>query len=141
LHEVHERHGDVRAGHVLVDQQTGLFRWIDFDYDFDYREVPFSLDILGAGDLIALIVGRGIIEAGRIEREPALAGMLDRLTPDDLSVVNRGRLMNLGKAYPYIPESLNRILLHFSSGAEVFYESMAELIDDLREAVSQLLRG
>jgi hypothetical protein len=141
LHEVHERHGDVRADHVLVDQQTGLFRWIDFDYDFDYREVPFSLDILGAGDLIALIVGRGIIEAGRIEREPALAGMLDRLTPDDLSVVNRGRLMNLGKAYPYIPESLNRILLHFSSGAEVFYESMAELIDDLREAVSQLLRG
>ncbi len=139
LHERGERHGDVRPDHVIVDSDTGLFRWIDFDYDFAHPEAPFALDILGAGNIIALIVGKGVIDAHRLDREPALAGALDRLDADDLSLIDRGRLMNLRKAYPYIPEALNGVLLHFSSGAEIFYETITEVLEDLGDAVSRLI--
>jgi hypothetical protein len=139
LHDSGERHGDIRPDHVIVDSATGLFRWIDFDYDFVHPEAPFSLDILGVGNIIAMIVARGAIDARRLETEPALAGVCDRLTPDDLSVADRGRLMNLRKAYPYIPEPLNRVLMHFASGAELFYENLGEVIEDLGAAVSGLI--
>jgi hypothetical protein len=38
---------------------------------------------------------------------------------------------NLRKVYPYIPEALNKILLHFSKGANYFYENTGQLIEDL----------
>ncbi len=139
MHEQGERHGDVRPDHVIIDAQTGLFRWIDFDFDFAHREAPFALDILGVGNIIAMVVGKGTMDAHRLERDPALNGALMRLSADDLSVVERGQLMNLRKAYPYIPGRLNRVLLHFSSGAEIFYETISEVIEDLGDAVSQLM--
>ena len=139
LHDSGERHGDIRPDHILVDSASGLFRWIDFDYDFAHPEAPFSLDILGIGNIIAMIVARGVIDARRLETEPALAGVCDRLTSDDLSVADRGWLMNLRKAYPYIPEALNRVLMHFASGAELFYEDIGEVIEDLGAAVSGLI--
>jgi len=40
--------------------------------------------------------------------------------------------VNLRKLYPYIPVELNRVLLHFSAGSEVFYDSVEELTEDLR---------
>jgi hypothetical protein len=43
------------------------------------------------------------------------------------------RVANLKKIYPYIPESLNRVLMHFSKGANWFYENTTQLLDDLRE--------
>jgi hypothetical protein len=141
LHDSGERHGDIRPDHIIVDSETGLFRWIDFDYDFAHPEAPFSLDILGVGNIIAMIVARGAIDARRLETEPALAGVRDRLTPDDLSVADRGCLMNLRKAYPYIPEALNRVLMHFANGAELFYEDIGEVIEDLGAAVSGLTTG
>ena len=136
LHEQGERHGDVRADHIIIDRDTGLLRWIDFDYDFMHREAPFSLDILGLGNIIALIVGKGVVDAHRPSCEPALAGATARLSSDDLSVVDRGHLMNLRKVYPYVPEPLNRILMHFSRGSEIFYETTSQLLEDLGDAVS-----
>ena len=38
---------------------------------------------------------------------------------------------NLKKIYPYIPQHLNRILLHFSEGAHCFYETTDQLLEDL----------
>ena len=46
--------------------------------------------------------------------------------------------MNLRKLFPYIPESLNSILMHFAQGAEVFYESTEEFLGDLRDALRDL---
>jgi len=135
LNEGGERHGDVRADHVIVDQSTGLCRWIDFDCDFVHPEAPFALDVLGAGKILALIIGRGVVDAHRLEHDRELAGAVGRLRAEDLSIVDRGTLMNLGKVYPYIPDRLNRVLRHFSSGAEIFYESVRELLDDLGEAM------
>ena len=43
------------------------------------------------------------------------------------------RVANLKKIYPYIPENLNRVLMHFSKGANWFYENTVQLLDDLGE--------
>jgi hypothetical protein len=40
---------------------------------------------------------------------------------------------NLKKIFPYIPESLNQVLMHFSKGANWFYENTAQLLSDLEE--------
>jgi hypothetical protein len=45
--------------------------------------------------------------------------------------------MNLKKIFPYIPESLNRILCHFTRGAEVFYEHIDEIVEDLNGVAIQ----
>jgi hypothetical protein len=37
------------------------------------------------------------------------------------------------KIYPYIPQALNRVLMHFSKGANWFYEKVDQLLDDLQE--------
>ena len=41
--------------------------------------------------------------------------ILDRLTEDDVNIVFHNRVNNLKKIYPYIPEKLNRVLMHFSA--------------------------
>jgi len=47
--------------------------------------------------------------------------------------VFNNRIANLIKIYPYIPENLNRILMHFSKSANVFYDHTLQLLDDLNE--------
>ncbi|MBS1243313.1 MAG: hypothetical protein H6R44_1068 [Nitrospirae bacterium] len=66
--------------------------------------------------------------------------MLDRLTDDDVNIVFHNRVANLKKIYPYIPERLNRVLMHFSAGAQVYYETTEELLTDLGEAWEALER-
>jgi hypothetical protein len=58
---------------------------------------------------------------------------LDTIEEKDLNIVFNHRVANLKKIYPYIPESLNRVLLHFSKGANLFYENTTQLLDDLSE--------
>ena len=45
---------------------------------------------------------------------------------------------NLGKIFPYIPPSLNRVLLHFSQGAPIFYETTDQMLEDLAVASSDV---
>ena len=59
--------------------------------------------------------------------------VLDTLSEADINLVFHNRVVNLKKIYPYIPESLNRILLHFSTGANRFYEHTEQLLNDLGE--------
>ena len=56
---------------------------------------------------------------------------MDRLAEEDLNIVLNNRVANLKKIYPYIPEALNRILMHFSKGSNWFYENTTQLLDDL----------
>ena len=58
---------------------------------------------------------------------------LGTLSEEDLNLVLNNRVVNLKKIYPYIPESLNRVLMHFSRGANWFYENTTQLLEDLRE--------
>ncbi len=51
-----------------------------------------------------------------------------------MNIVFHNRLANLQKVFAYIPDSLNRILLHFSRGANWFYEETPQLLQDLYQA-------
>ena len=130
------KHGDVRNDHIIVERDTGNYVWIDFDYDYDTEENPFSLDILGLGNILLYAIGKGLHNLHMIRKNTHLYGdLIDRLEPGDFSILNRRRLMNLRKLYPYIPVTLNEILAHFSTGAEIYYESVDEIIEDLNRCL------
>jgi len=50
-----------------------------------------------------------------------------------MNIIFNNRIANLQKIYPYINDSLNNILLHFSNGANIFYDNTEQLLDDLHE--------
>ena len=139
LHTHGFRHGDIRNDHVIVENGGGHYVWIDFDYEFDLPENPFSLDVFGLGNLLTYAIGKGFHDYYMIRNETYIYhDLADRLELEDFSLLHRSRLTNLRKMYPYIPPMLNNILMHFSRGAHVFYESVDEIIEDLNGYLSSL---
>ena len=61
-----------------------------------------------------------------------------RITPADFGLVTRNRIVNLRKIFPYVPERLNSVLLHFSAATEVFYDTVGELCEDVGAALADL---
>ncbi len=136
LHFHGYRHGDIRNDHIIVENDTGNHVWIDFDYDFEATENPFGLDIFGLGNILLYAVGKGYHDFHTISSETSTyRDLKDRLTTEDFSILNQWRLTNLRKLYPYIPKVLNDILLHFSKGSDVFYETTEEIIEDLNRCL------
>ncbi|MCF8127908.1 MAG: serine/threonine-protein kinase [Deltaproteobacteria bacterium] len=131
LHENGERHGDIRRDHILIEQETGDYRWIDFDFNYRHRENIYGYDLFGLGNVLVFLVGMGDVLLRDLRREgkPCLGTLNDA----DLNIVFNHRVVNLQKIYPYIPESLNRILMHFSTGANWFYENTVQLLEDLEK--------
>ena len=136
LHDHGEKHGDIRRDHVIFDRELQRNRWIDFDYNFVHGESMWSFDLAGLGNIIIFLVARGdVLVPDLYHNQRAL---FDTLWGEDLSISYKNRVANLRKIYPYIPESLNRILLHFSQGARLFYENTAQMLDDLAAARADL---
>ncbi len=137
LHDHGEKHGDIRRDHILVEKETGRWIWIDFDFNYLHKENIFGYDLFGLGNILVYLAGRGDITVQDLmqARSPAY----DRITKDDLNIIFNNRVVNLRKVFPYIPESLNLMLLHFSLGANVFYEDTYQFLNDLREARKDLL--
>ena len=131
LHENGERHGDIRRDHILIDRESGDYRWIDFDYNYRHRENIYGYDLFGLGNILVFLAGKGDVLVPDLRK--AEHPCLDVLDESDLNIVFKHRVVNLRKVYPYIPEPLNRVLLHFSRGANRFYEHTRELLDDLSE--------
>ena len=136
LHESGEKHGDIRRDHLIRDEVTGKFRWIDFDFNYRHGESRFGYDLFGLGNVFMFITGKGDVTTQRLLKDDP--DMLDRLSIDDVNIVFHNRVANLKKIYPYIPESLNRVLLHFSVGAKVYYDNTKELLEDLGEVRERL---
>lgn len=139
LHTRWEKHGDIRRDHLWVEHETGRYRWIDFDYAFDFQENPFGLDIFGLGNILLFLVGKGEHTRQTLEQGCFPEAVVASLTNDDYALMYGNRLANLGKLFPYIPIRLNRVLMHFSSATDVFYEYVDELLDDLRPALNDIL--
>lgn len=132
LHKNGFRHGDIRNDHIIKEADTGNFVWIDFDYDFEATENPFVLDIAGLGNILTYAAGKGFHTYYMIKNDTFVYKDLgDRIEPEDFSLMDRRRLVNLKKLYPIIPECLNNIFMHFSRDADVYYEWTEELIEDL----------
>ena len=136
LHEHNEIHGDVRRDHIIIDKATRRFRWIDFDFIFSHHENRFGYDIFGLGNVLVYLVGGEDI-IGRALREES-PEVFERLTQDDMNIIFHNRVVNLKKVFPYIPDSLNFVLLHFSTGAEIFYDDTGQFLDDLLSAADGL---
>ena len=131
LHRHGEQHGDVRCDHIWVESSTARYRWIDFDYGYDFRQNPWGLDMFGLGNILMQVVGKGLVTVQGLPEMGFSGETLSTLEPGDFSLIFKNRLVNMRKLYPYIPEALNQVLMHFSASADVFYESVDELMTDL----------
>lgn len=137
LHENGEKHGDIRRDHILIDGETGNYRWIDFDYNYRHRENIYGYDLFGLGNILVFLAGMGDVLLPDLKNREH--PVLSTLKEADLNMVFHNRVVNLKKIYPYISESLNRVLLHFSKGANRFYENTDQLLNDLAEVKSSHL--
>ncbi len=139
LHSHGYKHGDIRNDHIIVERSIGDYVWIDFDYDHESTENPYALDLFGIGNVLLHAIGKGIHDRHMIQRHPSMYGDLrDRLEPGDFSILDRYRFVNLKKMYPYIPLVLNDILMHFSRRANVYYDVVEEIIEDLNKGLNSI---
>jgi serine/threonine protein kinase len=129
LHDHGEKHGDIRRDHILIDRESGHYRWIDFDFNYWHRENIYGYDLFGLGNVLIYLVGMGDVLLQDLTQKGH--AVLDVLKDGDLNIVFSHRVVNLKKVHPYIPDALNEILLHFSKGANRFYETTGQLLDDL----------
>jgi len=88
--------------------------------------------LFGLGNVLIYLVGKGDLLLPELRRRDP--ERLLRLTEGDMNIVFHNRLANLKKVFAYIPDSLNRILMHFSMGANWFYEETPQLLQDLHQA-------
>ncbi|MFH0784532.1 MAG: hypothetical protein V2B20_21590 [Pseudomonadota bacterium] len=136
LHQHGFKHGDIRRDHIIVDGLDGQYRWIDFDYDFYLPERPFALDLIGLGNILLFILGRRNYSPVDVLEDPDMGEkVLGTLHMDDLALLSQDRIFNLRKLKPNLPKCFNDILLHFSAGTPVLYDSVSELYDDLAECI------
>jgi hypothetical protein len=138
LHNSGEKHGDIRRDHLWVEYESGNYVWIDFDYTFNFHENPFGLDIFGLGGLLLYIVGKGFYSHEEVRQLIGPNKKIPAIAPEDFLLVFKNRLANLQKIFPYIPDALNQMLLHFSSGSRVYYETMDEFLQDLTTCLKQV---
>ncbi len=140
LHKSGFRHGDIRRDHIYVEYDSGLFRWIDFDYDFYLPERPFTLDILELGNLLMFLIARGDYRDRDLLLDNPLINkaVLETISIDDFSLLSKNKIVNLQKIFPYIPTELNNICMHFSHKATVWYDSAEEFCVDLENFVASI---
>jgi hypothetical protein len=140
LHDHGYRHGDVRRDHLWLDRQSRRYRWIDFDYTFQSYENPYGVDIFGLLNVFLFLAGKGIHTRASLA-EQGRKDLAASLEPEDFSLMYRNRIMNLGKLFPYVPESVTGILRLYCIGSDTFYDTTEELLHDLlrcREDVASM---
>lgn len=139
LHRHGLKHGDIRRDHIFVDREDGHFCWIDFDYDFYLPERPYAMDLFGLGNVLLFLLGQNTFRPSAVLEDPKLGErVFNTLDTGDLALVSQDRVFNLKKIYPYIPEPLNDILLYFSTGTDVMYDTVEEFCEDLHRAVDHV---
>jgi serine/threonine protein kinase len=129
LHKQGLHHGDIRADHIIINNQTGSYVWIDFD--FEVSDVNY--DVFSLGNILLQAVGRGRHSLYDIRLHPwDYPDFKSTLSSKDMSLMFRHRVANLRKLYPYISEHLNDILMRFSVGVTDPYKNVDSLLEDLR---------
>ena len=83
------------------------------------------------GNILLFLVGKAVYTPLTLAELGLGAKLREPLEPHDFGLIHKNRIVNLSKLFPYVPEALNRVLLHFGAGTEVFYESVDELLADL----------
>ena len=136
LHDNGEKHGDIRRDHIIYSNGDGIYRWIDFDFNYWHQESMFSYDIFGLGNVLIYLAGRGDVTSWQLQEDAP--EILEKLSVDDMNIVFRHRVANLQKVYPYITDQLAFVLEHFSIGADTIYDDTEEFLEDLYEVRESL---
>ena len=137
LHDMDTCHGDIRNDHIIMDRDTGLYRWIDFDLTQHYPDY----DVWSLGNILHFAIGKGMVSFKAVQKSDGFSNQVKHsLNSADAAAFYRYRIMNLRKVYGYIPKKLNDIMMHFTISTEIFYESVQQIIDDLRDAMADLPR-
>jgi hypothetical protein len=84
------------------------------------------------------IVGKGFYSQKDIIRRLGDEKKAPDMDPEDFLLVFKNRLANLQKIFPYISKELNWVLMHFSAGASVYYETVDEFLSDLRPCLKNM---
>jgi tRNA A-37 threonylcarbamoyl transferase component Bud32 len=130
LHSNHMCHGDIRNDHIIIERGTGQYRWIDFDLNQHVSD----FDTWSIGNIINYAVAKGIVSFSHVLKSSKFSERIKQsLSPEDGGAFYEYRIMNLKKLYPYIPDSLSEILIHFTIKPRVYYKSMIQLIRDYRD--------
>ena len=90
-----------------------IFLEINLNKQFNYiqSENIYSYDLFGLANILMFLAGKGDVLLADLKNQKNLA--LNKLYKEDLNIVFHNRVANLKKIYPYIPESLNLVLMHF----------------------------
>jgi len=129
LHKRGLHHGDIRADHIIINNKTDTYVWIDFDYEVS----NLQYDLLCLGNVLLQAVGKGRHSLEDIRFQPSdYPEYKNTLTSDDMSLMFRHRVANLRKLYPHISGALNEILMRFSVGGIDYYKNVDSLLEDLR---------
>jgi serine/threonine protein kinase len=132
LHERDTCHGDIRNDHIIIDAGTGEYRWIDFDLNQNVSD----FDIWSLGNILNYSIGKGINSFQIVMKSKKFSDKTKQsLEPGDASAFYEYRVMNLRKLFPYIPESLNNILMHFTIRPRGTYSAVRELTRDFLEVL------
>lgn len=130
LHENKLCHGDIRNDHIIIDANTGHFRWIDFDLNQHVSD----FDLWSIGNIVNYAAGKGITAFTNVLKSDKFSPEVkNSLKPEDASGFFEYRLMNLSKLYPYIPPRLTEILMHFTIKPKKTYLSMEQFLEEYRE--------
>jgi hypothetical protein len=126
---------------VLIHTDTTDFYRIDYDdvvvlvgrpYLVRNNEREGRFGIFGLGNILVYLAGRGDVTVQNLKQNNSPAYNL--LFHEDVNIIFNNRLVNLKKVYPYIPDSLNLVMMHFSLVANVFYEDTLQFLSELQEA-------
>lgn len=134
LHDRKTCHGDIRNDHIIIEADTGRYRWIDFDLNQNVAD----FDVWSIGNILNYTVGKGINSFQQVVKSDGFSDEIkESLAPTDASAFYEYRIMNLKKLYPYIPDGLNEILLHFTIRPRDYYFKIKDLLEDYREMLER----
>lgn len=138
LHDAKTCHGDIRNDHILIDAETGRYRWIDFDLNQHVSD----FDTWSMGNILNYAFGKGINAFQQVLQDDHFSHAIkNSLLPEDGSAFYEYRIMNLGKLYPYLPEEINHILQHFTLDPVGVYDNMHQLTDDYCQMLDAVFPG
>jgi hypothetical protein len=133
LHNYSLCHGDIRNDHIIIEEGTGLYRWIDFDLTQRFSDY----DEWSIGNVLQFCTGKGMVTFHQVvESEKFPDRVAAKLDENDGSAFLKYRIMNLKKLYPYVPQRLNDVLMHFAKGTHLYYDRVDQMISELQEVLS-----
>ena len=132
-HNMH--HGDIRNDHIFIEAETGVCKWIDFDYSVTHADYDFW----SLGNLIIFTAAGGLLLHKDISQNPdRYPRLTSPISAGDCSLYHKYRVANVRKVYPYISKKINHICMRHAIDHIAIYEDYPSLIHDLEEAYEEI---